>query len=641
MIMIRSNKDSSDNKGFSLIEMAIILVIIGLLVGMGAGLLAPLTRRTKHAETRKLVREAYEAIIGYTVSHKMLPSSLSVLGVRTDDPYGASLFYVPAGGITSSNLCTTAGTYITVDDMGSTKTNVAFIVLSSGENVCNQTGTSSPFTILSQGTTSACTQDSNARYDDVVMYQDINFLREKICNSFRIVTSTLPAGKEEEPYPSTTLEATDGTPQLTGPPRYNTWTVTSGSLPPGLALSSQGSISGTPTADGSYNFTVSVTDDESRVATKSLAITIQPNDPKITTMYFHKGTEGTAYSASLAATGGTDSYSWSVVSGSLPPGLSLSGATISGTPTTAGTYAFSLGITDGRGRTDTKSLSITVESSGGGGGGGGGGGSSSALWIGQKGGELQSCDSSGSCTSHGDQGDDIEASASFSAALWIGQKGGELQSCDSSGSCTSHGDQGNDIKSMVEFNSELWIGQKDGELQSCDSSGSCTSHGDKGDDINAMVTFNNKLWLGMKDKKLLSCDTSGSCTNHGSQSEEIKSMAVFSSKLWLGLKKGHLLSCDTTGSCTDHGDKGEDIEAMVSFSGSLWIGQKNGTLRACDSSGSCTSYGSKGDDIKSMAEFSSKLWLGHKGGRLNSCDSSGSCTNHGDQGDDIKTMTAY
>ncbi len=111
------------------------------------------------------------------------------------------------------------------------------------------------------------------------------------------------------------------------------------------------------------------------------------------------------------------------------------------------------------------------------------------LRIGHRLGELQSCDSSGACTSHGNKGQDIRSMAVFSDELWIGHRLGELQSCDSSGACTSHGDKGDDIYSMAEFSGKLWIGQNAGELQSCDSSGTCTSHGDKGDDIRSMAVY--------------------------------------------------------------------------------------------------------------------------------------------------------
>ena len=68
----------------------------------------------------------------------------------------------------------------------------------------------------------------------------------------------------------------------------------------------------------------------------------------ITTVSLPEGTEGLAYSTTLAATGGVSPYTWSVVAGGLPAGLGLNGATgeISGTPTAAGVSAFTVHVDD-------------------------------------------------------------------------------------------------------------------------------------------------------------------------------------------------------------------------------------------------------------------------------------------------------
>ena len=73
------------------------------------------------------------------------------------------------------------------------------------------------------------------------------------------------------------------------------------------------------------------------------------------------GVVGTAYSATLEATGGDATYTWSITSGSLPAGLSFetSGGVISGTPTTAGSSTFTVEVTSG-GQTAQQALTITV-----------------------------------------------------------------------------------------------------------------------------------------------------------------------------------------------------------------------------------------------------------------------------------------
>jgi len=168
-----------------------------------------------------------------------------------------------------------------------------------------------------------------------------------------ITTTSLPDGQVGVAY-SQTLAATGGVTPYS-------WAVVSGSLPAGLSLnSSTGEISGTPTTAETANFTVEVTDSDTPASTdqQALSITVAPEDLVITT---------TAYSQTLAATGGVTPYSWSIISGALPAGLSLNSSTgeISGTPTTAETANFTVEVTDSQGTpdSDTKALSITIDPS--------------------------------------------------------------------------------------------------------------------------------------------------------------------------------------------------------------------------------------------------------------------------------------
>jgi hypothetical protein len=75
---------------------------------------------------------------------------------------------------------------------------------------------------------------------------------------------------------------------------------------------------------------------------------------------------GTPYSLQFIATGGTAPYSLSLFSGSLPPGLTLSAGLLSGTPTTAGSYAFRLSVTDAQPASYDELFSLTVTGGGGG-----------------------------------------------------------------------------------------------------------------------------------------------------------------------------------------------------------------------------------------------------------------------------------
>jgi Putative Ig domain len=180
-----------------------------------------------------------------------------------------------------------------------------------------------------------------------------------------VVTPTsVPSGTEGTAY-STTLEASGGVPPYA-------WVVAAGSLPPGLSLNqSSGTISGIPSQAGTWNFTVQATDAQvpADTATRALAITIAAapqSDPLvITTTSLPAARRNRNYSRTLTASGGVTPYSWSIVSGTLPPGLSLDASTgiISGRPTTRGTWAFTVQVRDSRQPTAaaaTKALSLTV-----------------------------------------------------------------------------------------------------------------------------------------------------------------------------------------------------------------------------------------------------------------------------------------
>jgi hypothetical protein len=164
-----------------------------------------------------------------------------------------------------------------------------------------------------------------------------------------INASPLPNGQTNVPY-SATLTATSG--NYTIPfTRTGYWAVTSGSLPPGIALTTTtGTISGIPTTSGTFPFFVSVTDSTGTSPQQSFFITITPPPFTIMTTQLPQGKEGTAYTASLSVNGGTQPYNWSIVNGYLPSGLMLQPNTgvITGTLSrgTFGTSTFTVNVTD-------------------------------------------------------------------------------------------------------------------------------------------------------------------------------------------------------------------------------------------------------------------------------------------------------
>lgn len=167
-----------------------------------------------------------------------------------------------------------------------------------------------------------------------------------------ITTTSLAAGVRTEAY-SQTIGVTGGT-------GTRTLSLVSGSLPPGLSLSGF-DITGTPTSSGTWSFTLQVLDQNGLSSTSALQIAV--GEPVgVATSSLGAATIGSAYSQSLTASGGTGPYAWSLASGSLPAGLSLSGSgAITGTPTSSAKNAtFVARVTDANNKVATAELQIRV-----------------------------------------------------------------------------------------------------------------------------------------------------------------------------------------------------------------------------------------------------------------------------------------
>ena len=105
--------------------------------------------------------------------------------------------------------------------------------------------------------------------------------------------------------------------------------------------------------------TVTDTGKGSGTATFSVAIA---SSLAITSASLPAGQVGLAYTATLAATGGTAPYSWAITAGSLPAGISLTGTSgaLGGTPTTAGSFPLTVRVTDSTGATASANLTLSV-----------------------------------------------------------------------------------------------------------------------------------------------------------------------------------------------------------------------------------------------------------------------------------------
>jgi uncharacterized protein (TIGR03437 family) len=171
--------------------------------------------------------------------------------------------------------------------------------------------------------------------------------------SLTITTTSLPNGQVNQGY-FTTFTAIGGTTPYT-------WSFLSGSLPAGISFSTNGSLVGTPTSSGNFTFTTRVTDAASNTANATLSVTISSSSLQIATTTLPNGALNQAYSQILSATGGTSPYAFSLDSGTLPSGITISPTgTLSGTPTTAGSFPFVARVTDNNLQSAVRSFTLVI-----------------------------------------------------------------------------------------------------------------------------------------------------------------------------------------------------------------------------------------------------------------------------------------
>jgi len=160
---------------------------------------------------------------------------------------------------------------------------------------------------------------------------------------------------------------------LSGGAAPYTWSVAAGQLPPGLSLQTfsdprdaKDELAGTPTTAGTYTFTMKVADYDGQQATQQFTLTIDPA-LQITPTTLPAGTVGVPYSHDLTAQGGDPPYTFFIANDPLPPGLSFGSVApdtdnvLTGTPTKAGTFSFTLQVQDSFDNTATATMTVTID----------------------------------------------------------------------------------------------------------------------------------------------------------------------------------------------------------------------------------------------------------------------------------------
>lgn len=207
------NVGCSNIRGFTLIELSIVLVILGLIVGTMAPLFVSMSKKNKVSSGRKTVETARDEIKGDFLQNKMLASNLSNIG-HTIDPWQNNLVYIPAPNLVGTNICTwlaggTNQTGLAVclggDCAANKKDNIAFIIASVGSNFNRQMEAGSNLdgigadievrlysygTQIDRFTTAPDPNNNSQQFDDIVEYVSVDELVQMVKCSVTIENQT-------------------------------------------------------------------------------------------------------------------------------------------------------------------------------------------------------------------------------------------------------------------------------------------------------------------------------------------------------------------------------------------------------------------------------------------------------------------
>ena len=208
---------------------------------------------------------------------------------------------------------------------------------------------------LAQGGPSWCDREDKSEREFAI----------RIDPGLAIVNESVNGASVGQPYTETlTAKQVTTLNPPTGSDVQASWSLESGVLPPGLALSPQGLLTGTPTTEGSWGFVIRAQNGSTnRFA--GLCARRPPAPEREISVRAGAAAEQRSRDSSredLHRNGRKGPYTWAVASGALPPGVVLDATkgTVAGTPLKAGAFAFSVTATDSEGRVATSAAALTV-----------------------------------------------------------------------------------------------------------------------------------------------------------------------------------------------------------------------------------------------------------------------------------------
>ncbi|WP_295215675.1 putative Ig domain-containing protein [uncultured Brevundimonas sp.] len=270
-------------------------------------------------------------------------------GVATSAPATVSITVSPAAPTVTtqpSNQTVTAGAAATFSAGATGSPTVQWQISVNGGGSWSDIGGATSTSYTTPATTTA---DSGQRFRAV--FSNAGGVTTTTAASLTVVAPTITIAPASLPN-GTVGVAYSQTVSASGGAAPYTYAVTAGALPAGMTLNASGSLSGTPTAGGIFNFTVTATDSSTGGSapfsgSRAYTFTVAAATVTVAPTTLPTGSAGTAYSQSLSASGGTAPYSYAVTAGALPTGLTLSAVgLLTGTPTAGGSFTFTVTATD-------------------------------------------------------------------------------------------------------------------------------------------------------------------------------------------------------------------------------------------------------------------------------------------------------
>lgn len=239
-------------KGFTLIELAMVLIVVGLLMGGAFQMIRVMGEKARSTEAKNTLEATKEAVIAFAINNNRLPTAVEFTGMNLVGAGNIPIYYNSDAAL-QANLCGTTSTPLNTTDANGVNTpNVGFVLAVAGENMQIQTGppVGTNITFPQWNTITA-----GRPYDDFHIQATLGELQSTIgCQVPTLINPSLHLGTVGSPY--TVTFAGNG-----GNGTY-TFSLTAGAFPagaPAFTLTPAGFLSGTPTTPGTSIFTIQIT----------------------------------------------------------------------------------------------------------------------------------------------------------------------------------------------------------------------------------------------------------------------------------------------------------------------------------------------------------------------------------------------